>query len=324
MWEDRPAQLSRPIAVTIAEQLKVLSHPGRLQLVSVLLDHPDGEASVGELMAAVQLAGTTVSHHLGVLHRAGMLEREQRGTSVYYRPSHDALARYAGLLGTPDAPASGLVRVDAVLNRVAEQLSARFGGVFSAETVERYVAESYRMLAGRARITRFLPSLTASFAAERLTALAQAEGLIVTGIPEVLYVCVRNAGRSQLAAAVTTFLAGPRVHVRSAGSEPARVLSPVLATALDEIGIPLAGEFPKPLTDDVVRAANYVVTMGCGDACPVYPGRRYLDWSTDDPDGKPIEEVRAIRDDVVARVEALLEEVLPQSPGDQSSAGVSR
>lgn len=316
------AAISRSAAVVLAEQLKVLRDPGRVQLLTLLLDHPDGEASVGELAGAVRLAGPTVSYHLGVLHRAGMVEREQRGQAVFYRPSHDALARYARLLELGEVQATGLVRVDAVLNRVAEQLAARFGGTFSAETVERYVVESYRMLASRARITRYLPSLTASFAAERLTAMAQAEGLVRTDVPEVLFVCVRNAGRSQLAAAAMRFLAGPRVHVRSAGSEPAGALDPVLVRVLDEIGIPSGGEFPKPLTDDVVRAANYVVTMGCGDACSVYPGRRYIDWSTEDPDGKPIGEVRAIRDDVVRKVRTLLDEILPGS--GVASAGISR
>lgn len=314
--------MTRDAATAIANQLKVLAEPTRLQLVAMLIDHEDGEAPASELAAAVALSASTVSHHLGVLHRARMVERERPGTEIYYRPSHDALARYARLVETGGTgQAQGLIRVDAVLGRIAEKLSVQFTGVFSAETVERYVVESYQLLAGRARITRFLPSLTSSFAAERLTALAQANGLAVTGVPEVLFVCVQNSGRSQLAAAVLRSLAGTRVHVRSAGSAPDRVLNPAIATVLDEIGVPLGAEFPKPLTDDVVRAADVVVTMGCGDACPVYPGRRYLDWAIDDPAGRPMVEIRRIRDDVVSRVEGLIDEVLSVGA---SSGGTSR
>jgi ArsR family transcriptional regulator len=129
--------------------------------------------------------------------------------------------------------------------------------------------------------------------------------------PEVLFVCVQNAGRSQLAAGILRQLAGDRVSVRTAGSAPAPEVRATIVTALDEIGVPLGGEFPKPLTDDVVRAADVVVTMGCGDACPVYPGRRYLDWDLDDPVGKPLQVVRAIRGDIETRVRSLLAEIVP-------------
>jgi ArsR family transcriptional regulator len=122
----------------------------------------------------------------------------------------------------------------------------------------------------------------------------------------VLFVCVQNAGRSQMASAILRHLAGDRVHVRTAGSDPASDVRSVVVTALDEIGVPIAGEYPKPLTDEVVRAADVVVTMGCGDACPVYPGRRYLDWELEDPAGKPLARVRGIRDQIEARVRELL------------------
>jgi len=128
----------------------------------------------------------------------------------------------------------------------------------------------------------------------------------------VLFVCVKNAGRSQLASAILRSLAGDRVRVLSAGSEPADRVNPAIAAALDEIGVPLGGEYPKPLTDEVVRAADYVITMGCGDACPVYPGRRYLDWELADPIGLPIEGVRAVRDEIDGRVRALLAEMFPR------------
>jgi arsenate reductase (thioredoxin) len=135
-----------------------------------------------------------------------------------------------------------------------------------------------------------------------------------TDTPEVLFVCVHNAGRSQMAAALLHHHADGRVRVRSAGSDPADRLNPAVVAAMDERGIDLTREFPKPLTDDVVRAADVVITMGCGDACPVYPGKRYEDWQLEDPAGKPVERVRTIRDDIDARVRQLLAELLP-APG---------
>jgi ArsR family transcriptional regulator len=122
-------------------------------------------------------------------------------------------------------------------------------------------------------------------------------------------VCVQNAGRSQLASAILRSLAGDRVRVLTAGSEPAGSVNPLVVAALDEIGVPLGGEFPKPLTDEVVRAADVVITMGCGDACPVYPGRRYLDWELDDPAALSMDGVRRVRDEIVVRVRALLAEL---------------
>jgi arsenate reductase (thioredoxin) len=129
-------------------------------------------------------------------------------------------------------------------------------------------------------------------------------------IPEVLFVCVHNAGRSQMAAALFHRYAQGRVHVRSAGSTPADEINPSVAAAMAEIGLDLSQEFPKPLTDEVVRAADVVVTMGCGDACPVFPGKRYLDWELDDPSGLGLEQVRAIRDEIDGRVRGLLTELV--------------
>lgn len=149
------------------------------------------------------------------------------------------------------------------------------------------------------------------FARERLRALAQAEGKVTKRVPEVLFVCTHNAGRSQMAAALLDEHAEGRVHVRSAGSEPADQINPAVATVMDEIGVDITKEFPKPLTDEVVRAADVVITMGCGDACPVYPGKRYLDWDLEDPAGRSAEEVRPIRDEIDRRVRALLEELVP-------------
>ena len=205
-----------------------------------------------------------------------------------------------------------LLAEGSVLRRVAEDLARLFVGVFAAETVSRYVAESYELLAREARITVHLPNLTRSFARERLSALAQVQGSIVKQVPEVLFVCVHNAGRSQMAAGLLDHHAAGRVHVRSAGSAPADTINPAVVVAMEEIGVDLSKEFPKPLTDDVVRAADVVITMGCGDACPVYPGKRYLDWELDDPAGKPIDEVRPIRDEIDRRVRELLGEIADQ------------
>jgi arsenate reductase (thioredoxin) len=142
----------------------------------------------------------------------------------------------------------------------------------------------------------------------------------VKDVPEVLFVCVHNAGRSQMAAALLDHHAKGRVHVRSAGSTPADQVNPAVVAAMDEWGIDLSREFPKPLTDDFVQAADVVVTMGCGDACPIYPGKRYQDWELEDPAGKPVEQVRAIRDQIDARVQQLLAELVPASAEKPSSS----
>lgn len=128
-------------------------------------------------------------------------------------------------------------------------------------------------------------------------------------VPEVLFVCVHNAGRSQMAAGLLDKLAEGRVRVRSAGSAPADEINPRAREAMAEVGVDLDREFPKPLTDDAVEAADVVITMGCGDACPFYPGKRYEDWPLDDPAGQELETVRRIRDEIEGRVRALLAEL---------------
>ena len=131
----------------------------------------------------------------------------------------------------------------------------------------------------------------------------------MSDVPEVLFVCVHNAGRSQMAAALLDHHAHGRVHVRSAGSTPANEINQAVITAMEELGLDLSKEFPKPLTTDVVQAADVVITMGCGDACPIFPGKRYLDWELTDPNGKSVEEVRVIRDEIDGRVRGLLAEL---------------
>ena len=205
----------------------------------------------------------------------------------------------------------GLLTPEAALHRLADDLSVRFSGVFARETIDRYVFESYTALARTATVTAHLPVLAGRFATDRLTALAQAKGAVAHDVPEVLFVCAQNAGRSQMAAGLLHHHGGDRVHVRSAGSQPAPSIDRAVVDVMAEVGIDITASFPKPLTDDVVRAADVVVTMGCGDACPVYPGKRYLDWQVRDPAGLSPGEVRAIRDDIDARVRALLAELQP-------------
>jgi arsenate reductase (thioredoxin) len=197
------------------------------------------------------------------------------------------------------------------VRQAADALAGEFAGVYSRETIERYIAESLDLL-GDARINVFVPVLAHRFARERLKALGQAEGRIVKEVPEVLFVCVQNAGRSQMAAGLMSHRAAGKVHVRSAGSDPAEQINPAVVEAMAELGIDLHEAFPKPLTDEVVRAADAVVTMGCGDACPIYPGKRYLDWELADPAGQDLETVRGIRDDIDARVQALLAELVQE------------
>jgi arsenate reductase (thioredoxin) len=196
------------------------------------------------------------------------------------------------------------------LERGLESLREQFAGTFSSETIERYLVESVEGLSG-ARFKDFVPLLVHRFARERLRALAQVEGKLSKDVPEVLFVCVHNAGRSQMAAALLDHYAKGKVHVRSAGSTPADEINPEVTTAMAELGVDLSKEFPKPLTDEFVQAADVVITMGCGDACPIYPGKRYEDWELDDPADADLDDVRRIRDEIGARVRRLADELVP-------------
>jgi arsenate reductase (thioredoxin) len=187
-------------------------------------------------------------------------------------------------------------------------LKEEFRGMFSEATVDRFVRESLEALSG-SKAPQFVPIFVNRFARERLRALAQSEGSMHKEVPEVLFVCVHNAGRSQMAAGLLNKRAEGRVHVRSAGSTPASELNPRVVEAMREIGIDISQEFPKPLSDEFVKAADVVITMGCGDACPIYPGKRYEDWELVDPAGQDLETVRQIRDEIDARVQALLGEL---------------
>jgi arsenate reductase (thioredoxin) len=196
------------------------------------------------------------------------------------------------------------------VHHAAEALKEEFAGIFSVETIERYIAESLDLL-GNSRITVFVPVLAHRFARERLMALAQAQDLVSVDQPEVLFVCVHNAGRSQMAAGLLKLRSNGRIHVRSAGSAPGEKINPAVIEAMEEVGLDMSQEFPKPLTDEFVQAADVVITMGCGDACPIYPGKRYEDWDLDDPAGRDVEAVRVIRDEIDQRVQRLMPELLP-------------
>jgi arsenate reductase (thioredoxin) len=195
------------------------------------------------------------------------------------------------------------------VEKAAEALQDEFAGIFSRETISRFIAESVDLL-GESKISLFVPVLAHRFARERLKAYAQAEGVVTTEQPEVLFVCVHNAGRSQMAAGLVSLRSGGRVHVRSAGSDPGEAVNPLAVEAMAELGVDLSKAFPKPLTDEFVRAADIVVTMGCGDTCPIYPGKRYEDWQVADPaEAGSLDEVRRIRDDIDGRVQRLLAEL---------------
>jgi arsenate reductase len=336
------APSARPEALPM-ELARALGDPLRWRIVELLAGEQLCVAHLAEELATAQ---PLVSHHLKVLRAAGLVEPDRYRYWTYYRLRPAALVRLAATLGlvarsapsgtacrrqVPDAdpqpPAARPVVPrggrpmpfrDAPMDPISRQTFARsiealaeeFRGIYSLETIERYVNESIDRLSG-ARVVDFIPLFVHRFSREQLRALAQAEGAIIKDVPEVLFVCVHNAGRSQMAAALLDHHAKGRVHVRSAGSAPGDKINPAVMAAMEEVGIDLSREFPKPLTDEFVKAADAVITMGCGDACPIYPGKRYEDWELQDPAGQPVEVVRRIRDDIDARVQQLLAELVP-------------
>lgn len=188
------------------------------------------------------------------------------------------------------------------------RLRYRFDGQLNHETIERFVTESVAQLLDGAKTTAWVPVLAERHAGDRLRALLRLESDVDLN-PAVLFLCVHNAGRSQMAAGFMRHHSRGAVEVFSGGSEPADSINQVVVAAMAEKGIDIGAEIPQPWADEIVRAADVVVTMGCGDACPVFPGKRYLDWELDDPSGRPIEEVRSIRDDIETRVKGLIGEL---------------
>jgi protein-tyrosine-phosphatase len=200
------------------------------------------------------------------------------------------------------------------LELAARRLADEFTGTFGIDTIQQFLHTSFDQFAGRATVPNYLPLLAERFARQRLKALAKVEGHAGEGVPIVLFLCVHNAGRSQMAMGFFQHLAGGRAVAWSGGSEPGDQLNPAVVEAMHERGIDISGEFPKPWTDEIVRAADVVITMGCGDACPIFPGKRYEDWQLDDPAGQGLEAVRPIRDEIERRARRLLDELEVPAP----------
>ncbi len=195
------------------------------------------------------------------------------------------------------------------LKRAAVHLQGEFADMFGVETIERFLHSSYEQFATRASIANFLPLLAERFARQRLRALAKVEGKALDGKPTVLFLCTHNAGRSQMAMGFFTQIAGENAVAWSGGSEPGNEVNAAAVAAMAERDIDISHEYPKPWTDEIVQAADVVITMGCGDACPVFPGRRYEEWVLDDPAGQDLDAVRPIRDEIERRVRQLLTEL---------------
>ncbi|MBD3778911.1 MAG: metalloregulator ArsR/SmtB family transcription factor [Micrococcales bacterium] len=306
-------------ATQVAGTLKVLGDPLRLRMLSLIATSPTGEACVCDLATVADVSQPTVSHHLKLLKDVGLLTSERRGTWVYYRVQPALRGAVTTLLDSfaPAAaeaarlaPLTGLTDAETALTRIANRLAAAFPDRDPA-AVLTVVRESYTALARSSAVRSHLVVNTERFARQRLTDAARALAAAQTPHrPQVLFVCVANAGRSQLAAALLHHYAGDAVVVRSAGSAPAGEVHPGVRPLLAELEAD-AEAFPKPLTDDAVRAADVVITMGCGDTCPVLPGKRYEDWVVGDPALASDTGVRAIRDEIDRRVRALLADLLP-------------
>ena len=328
-----------------AHTLRALADPVRLRIVSVVATSPTGQVGAGEIAEACAVTAPTVSHHLRVLREAGVLTSRRRATAVLYRlapamervvpallaalaPSQDATALddEDGTPGTPSARVTGPGHgshpgLDGPVERtIVARLTREHPGLPATSTLLT-VRESAAALLRTSAGTSDLADLTERFARQRLADLADAQGDDdAQRRPHVLFVCVANAGRSQLAAALMARYAGDRVVVRSAGSLPAPAVHGVVEPLLAEIlGPDAAPPYPKPLTDDAVRAADVVVTMGCGDVCPVLPGTRYEDWAVGDPALASPAGARMIRDDIDRRVRALAADLLPTGPVTSAS-----
>ena len=195
------------------------------------------------------------------------------------------------------------------LSAAASRLQDEFGEQIGMETIEKLLHSSYDHFAARAKIPNFVPLLAERFTRQQLQALSRIEGTSADGKPTVLFLCTHNAGRSQMALGFFTQLAGAQGLAWSGGSEPETELNPSAVEAMAEVGIDITGEYPKPWTGEIVQAADAVITMGCGDSCPVFPGKRYEEWELPDPAGQSVEAVRPIRDDIEQRVRRLLTEL---------------
>jgi arsenate reductase len=198
------------------------------------------------------------------------------------------------------------------VRKSAAILHQRWEGRMNTETIERFLVESLDLLKN-SKVLTWTPVIAERMTNDRLRALVRLETTAADLNPSVLFLCVHNAGRSQMAAGFMRQLAGGRVDVFSGGSEPASSVNRAVVEVMAEKSVDVSREIPQPWADEVVRAADVIVTMGCGDACPVYPGKRYVDWELDDPAGKGVDEVRPIRDEIERRVRSLLAELVPEA-----------
>ena len=308
-------------------QKLTMANPARLRLLARMLTHPGGGSTAANLVPHPTSSTRDVEQDLEALAAVGLvasvgpvaadarlpeapLAADGLPAAPLYRVSSRGIARFgAAALAAPRGPGEPALDVhdhEALLARLTETLSDRFATNAGTATVERLVRECYSSLGEQIRSFAHLPALTAWLATDRLAAMTE----VTYGSPrDVLFVCVHNTGRSQIAAAVTRRLAGDRVRVRTAGTRPVAEPDTMTEAVLARRGLDGLIEFTRELTDDIVRASGVIVTMGCGDSCPVYPGRRYLDWPLDDPAGRPAEEVERIVDDITARVRTLLAEI---------------
>jgi arsenate reductase len=195
-----------------------------------------------------------------------------------------------------------------IIEHGVNQLARKYAGKFDETEIRPIVKESYESFAD-AKVRAFVAVFTNRYADDRLRAMAKVRGLITDAPPSVLFVCVHNAGRSQMAAGWVRHLSKGKIEVYSGGSLPGKDLNTAAVTAMQEVGIDIANEFPKPFAVEIVQAADVVITMGCGDTCPIFPGKRYEDWALDDPAGLGVEAVRPIRDEIRRRVESLISDL---------------
>lgn len=195
------------------------------------------------------------------------------------------------------------------IQAAVDRLHEEFAGHYNAATIERVMHSSLDELLKSSTMTGFVPLLAERFTRDRLHALSRTEGTHDDGKQAVLFLCIENAGRSQMALGFFQHYAGEQAVGWSGGSAPAAGVNPVAVEAMAELGIDISGEYPKPWTDETVRAADVVITMGCGDTCPIFPGKKYEDWALKDPKGADIEFVRQVRDDIEQRVLNLLGEL---------------
>jgi ArsR family transcriptional regulator len=313
-----------PRTDAVVSRLQALADPVRLRLLGLL---SRGDCPVGPLATALGIGQSLVSFHLAALRDADLLTLERTGRYTYARLQPDAIRDLFGqvndLVSTwPEAEAQPGADQHAS-EHLAAELAERFRRVGAAR-VERVVREESRrtrQVGGPADL------LVRRHATERLRAIAQADGHEPKPVPEVLFVCVHNAGRSQMAAALAEQLGRGRIHAWSAGSQPADQIHSEAAAVMAEIGIDLTGQIPKPWTNELLRAADVVVTMGCGEDCPVYPGVRYLEWAIPDPAGCPLDEVRRIRDQLTEQVRALVADLttpLVDPPAGEDAGGSAR